>query len=1182
MSLRKLLAAIMVVSMVLGLVGTSALAAESEQWDNATVLLQQFGIVKGDASGDLRLNDTITRAEMVKVLVAAAGAEELANLLKGAPSYTDVAADAWYSGYVAFAKNAGIAGGYADGTFRPEAQVTYAEVVAFLAKFLGIEPVAGAEWPNNYIQAFENAGLAAEGLNLAEFANAPAVRGWVFVLADNTFRYGGAESVYAYLDGEPPVLSVDPVAPTTEATKVTVSGKVAGAESLFVNDAAVEFGADGSFSAEVALAVGANSIVIAAVDTVGLEATEVVEVTRSLTPAAAIEAEALTVEAGATVDYTVVVKDANGEVIADAAVEGESELGTYADGKFVAGEKAGTGTLTLKAGDVEKSVAVTVTPAALAKLEVTPSAANVAPGDKVTFTVKGFDAHGNEVSGIAPVFSDDSADALTDGATGDFIASKAGTYTVTAAVGEVKGSATVGVYGDVAKFEVTGPETLVGNEETAAVFTVRALDEFGNLVKVDGTVALSVTAGDIVNESDDNDDDSLEIEDGVGTFELTASLTEWGTILTVTANPDDGDFTADIENATATIEIVEQVATSLKVEPAGKYMAANDGTDSHDFTVTVLDQEGEPMLSGSGAWDYSWTVTGPATVTVGSSEETEGEDVITAGVDEEITVNSQKGKTGTVTVTVSIDGLGSASGSVTAAIAGNPAKLALELNKEEITADNGVAATDSYVTITLTATDANGVPVTYDPADTDDVVLTFDGGVIGAVDAGTPSDADGDGDNETLTIDWNDAGASSATVKVALTKAGTVNVTAETEAGDLEKAAASLKVNPAAVADAQIVDLPSLAVILPVNAPKASYTIQLYDAFGNEVAKAGQKVHVIGFIDAGGTVDAYDAGEETAEVTINGEAADEAVEVKTDANGQASIEVETRPYTDKCGVEIVAGGDVGPGIDKTVLFDVEAAVATTMTVSLRNAGDTADVTSIVAGTPVLVKVTVKDQYKAGMTGIGAYLKLDVEDYEWDDDATAKAGQKASVIEALSFNDDGSGVYTRTLYPAKSGRLVVKVNFTGSTLAANDSVGVKAGNDAFAVVAEADTTVAAGGEVELKEDTLQAFTLRIADEWGVLKSGTQTYDVNFEFDDTNVVIRTKTDGVDLVPATDTNELATGTTVSLRTSKTIYVLADDLTADETVTINLIDRDVNNDGVTGDEAVVGSWTLTITKAD
>lgn len=94
--------------------------------------LTENNIVNGFADGSFRPDKSISRAEMVTLLVKA---QQLSDEIKpGQAGYSDVMPNYWAYKYIAAASNAGLAKGYADGAFRPEAPVSRAEACAFILR----------------------------------------------------------------------------------------------------------------------------------------------------------------------------------------------------------------------------------------------------------------------------------------------------------------------------------------------------------------------------------------------------------------------------------------------------------------------------------------------------------------------------------------------------------------------------------------------------------------------------------------------------------------------------------------------------------------------------------------------------------------------------------------------------------------------------------------------------------------------------------------------------------------------------------------------------------------------------------------------------------------------------------------------------------------------------------------
>ncbi|MBU7008158.1 S-layer homology domain-containing protein [Phosphitispora fastidiosa] len=91
---------------------------------------QKAGIISGFPGGEFKPNDNVTRAQMAIMLERAYGLEK-----SGATAgFKDVRTDYWaYNAVLSLADN-GISRGYPDGTFRPAISVSRAEVAVLLAK----------------------------------------------------------------------------------------------------------------------------------------------------------------------------------------------------------------------------------------------------------------------------------------------------------------------------------------------------------------------------------------------------------------------------------------------------------------------------------------------------------------------------------------------------------------------------------------------------------------------------------------------------------------------------------------------------------------------------------------------------------------------------------------------------------------------------------------------------------------------------------------------------------------------------------------------------------------------------------------------------------------------------------------------------------------------------------------
>ncbi|MGL5830789.1 MAG: S8 family serine peptidase [Candidatus Altimarinota bacterium] len=100
---------------------------------NSTAInyLKELGVVEGFPNGTFRPDAEVTRAEMLKILIKGGLGIEPDNSVRAA-CFNDVKVEDWYSNYVCYAKNQGWASGYGDGNFRPNSPINKVEAMKFL------------------------------------------------------------------------------------------------------------------------------------------------------------------------------------------------------------------------------------------------------------------------------------------------------------------------------------------------------------------------------------------------------------------------------------------------------------------------------------------------------------------------------------------------------------------------------------------------------------------------------------------------------------------------------------------------------------------------------------------------------------------------------------------------------------------------------------------------------------------------------------------------------------------------------------------------------------------------------------------------------------------------------------------------------------------------------------------
>ncbi|MEC0231204.1 S-layer homology domain-containing protein [Paenibacillus alba] len=101
--------------------------------------LTDAGVIGGYEDGSFMPTKAMSRAELAKIIVLSAGLQENADK---AATFTDVSSNAWYRCYVGALVASGITQGVTPTRFAPDAPVTREELVVFFIRALGLEEKA--------------------------------------------------------------------------------------------------------------------------------------------------------------------------------------------------------------------------------------------------------------------------------------------------------------------------------------------------------------------------------------------------------------------------------------------------------------------------------------------------------------------------------------------------------------------------------------------------------------------------------------------------------------------------------------------------------------------------------------------------------------------------------------------------------------------------------------------------------------------------------------------------------------------------------------------------------------------------------------------------------------------------------------------------------------------------------
>ena len=134
-------------------------ASYSDQADikasTAVDMLSSLGVIKGYSDGSFKPNDTVTRAEMAKMIFTIMnGGKDNADSYASLPTaFTDLASAGWAQGYIRYLQNTGIIAGKSATKFAPNDTVTGLEAAKMVLVAAGYNAqkagLTGAAWAQN-------------------------------------------------------------------------------------------------------------------------------------------------------------------------------------------------------------------------------------------------------------------------------------------------------------------------------------------------------------------------------------------------------------------------------------------------------------------------------------------------------------------------------------------------------------------------------------------------------------------------------------------------------------------------------------------------------------------------------------------------------------------------------------------------------------------------------------------------------------------------------------------------------------------------------------------------------------------------------------------------------------------------------------------------------------------------
>ena len=156
------------------------------KYEGTVERMAKLEIINGMTSTTYAPNRSVTRAELAKIIVKMKGIDDYAESVEYKKLFSDVKKDDWFYPYVMIAADLELINGYEDGTFKPDKEVSYAETIVILLRYLGYTRISENSpngWYWNYIVKMREIEL---NDNVGEFNyNDSAKRGDVAMFAWN-------------------------------------------------------------------------------------------------------------------------------------------------------------------------------------------------------------------------------------------------------------------------------------------------------------------------------------------------------------------------------------------------------------------------------------------------------------------------------------------------------------------------------------------------------------------------------------------------------------------------------------------------------------------------------------------------------------------------------------------------------------------------------------------------------------------------------------------------------------------------------------------------------------------------------------------------------------------------------------------------------------------------------------
>jgi len=186
-------------------------------------MLSRVGVIKGNENGEANIDDNVTRAEAVAMILRFLGLNQVA--MQGTVRvFDDVTSDQWYYREVLSAYHYGLVKGDSEKTFSPERNVTREEITVMVAR------------------ALQYAGLRCSQSSAENYADKDKISDW----AKDSYEYISRNIVSDYddTDRDNPVRMINPQKAATRGDVAYILNNTQDDCQMYPSDAAVYYGFD--------------------------------------------------------------------------------------------------------------------------------------------------------------------------------------------------------------------------------------------------------------------------------------------------------------------------------------------------------------------------------------------------------------------------------------------------------------------------------------------------------------------------------------------------------------------------------------------------------------------------------------------------------------------------------------------------------------------------------------------------------------------------------------------------------------------------------------------------------------------------------------------------------------------------------------------------------------------------